>query len=240
MPEDTQGSGDSWGDWSDWEKKWNTRSGKYQEWRRRRQTGYGMDTGNPNRYDYQSRDWFEEDEGGGGGGDGAPGWPSIEFNMPPAPDYAAMYAQIQADAERAAGIRDMNALYGLRSQASTDALAFVESDINTKKGRANLMGVDYDISDEERDQRVSDYFASIWSEANEFRMKELMDQWGDPAGFSGFAVKRGTPNSFEPTPGDQISLARSSGIRPQQQNTLLEAIGTGGNELEEENVLLSI
>lgn len=249
----TSGMSVDWGEWSEWEEKvWNPKQGKYQNRRQRENTGYqqGEDYASRfpgvGRFQHEFQDWVADiveqlpEEG-------IPQlhMPSFAFHMPEQPDYGAMFQEAQDKADKAQGIRDMNQYYEQRSGAANDAIAFIEADEGSRKSRAALMGVDYSITDDEKATKINDYFASIWSDANELRLNELMTEWGDPAGFTGFAIQRGEATAAEPKEGSILTEAFSGGVRPGGgggANRLLESIGTGGigSGQEDEYELLSV
>ncbi len=41
-----------------------------------------------------------------------------------------------------------------------------------------MMGVDYDLTDETKNKRISDYFASIWSESNQSALDSATSNFG--------------------------------------------------------------
>jgi len=136
--------------------------------------------------------------------------------MPKMPDYTKLYKEQQAAAEKAAGIRDRDTMYREYLSAADDAISFIDAQIGKEQATANLMGVDYDITDEERQQRISDYFASIWSEGHQSQLEELMKKWGNPTGFKEFTVVRGDPSNSGRDTGEmeKDTIATSQGQKP--------------------------
>ena len=132
-----------------------------------------------------------------------------------APDYEAIYAQqaaaaaeAQRAAERAAGIQERDSLYSQYLNAAGEATDFINNEINREMSNARLLGIDYQINDEMKSQRISNYFASVWGEGDQSQLENLFSQWGKPKGFKGFTLERGNASAYtggQETPEQSVS-----------------------------------
>jgi hypothetical protein len=153
--------------------------------------------------------------------------------------------QQEAERRRTTNYAQIDDLWGARGSAVESAIADVDRAIRAEQDQAALVGLDYTMTDEQRQQRVSNLFAEYWSEENENRLLGLANQFGDPtmsisarraiesgarAYEPSFAVTRGTASDA-----DLTTIADRQ--RAQQQGPARTAI-TGGtttvNLLEEE------
>jgi len=111
-------------------------------------------------------------------------------------------------------VAERNEAYGYYLDAAETATNFVNSEISQEQSNANLMGIDYSITDAQKATRVNDYFATIWSESNQTNPEGLMDSYGNPQGFEEFTVSRGDSSSYEGQTNAEQTLATSTGLRP--------------------------
>lgn len=150
------------------------------------------------------------------------------FHFPEAPDYGALYAQQAADAAaaqqaalRKAGEQERDQLYADYLNAAGTATDFINTEIGREQANANLLGIDYGVTDDQKLTRISNYFASIWGEGDQSRLEGLFGQWGKPKGFDGFTLTRGNADAAEggsELPGDQ-GVATTQGTRPKKALT---------------------
>lgn len=153
---------------------------------------------------------------------GAPSWMDMmpQFSMPDmsalsqpayeAPDFAAQ----QAELEKQQGTRDRDTLYSEYMDAASSSADFINNQITQERSRARLMGVDYSINEEQKNQRVSDYFASVWGEGQQTQLEQLFDKWGAPEGFEGFSIERGDASKFGGRPGTETGAGQTGGTKP--------------------------
>lgn len=166
------------------------------------------------------------DAAGGGSRGGGGGFSMPEIPQPQQPDYAAQqadYAAQQAaeqrrqaeELARQQGVAERDNLYSTYMDSAGQAADFINQRIAEERSNAKLSGVDYVVTDEEKSARVSDYFASVWGAGQQSRLENLMSQWGNPKGFSGFTVARGDASQYaEATPGAETSASTSVGVKP--------------------------
>ena len=143
---------------------------------------------------------------GGGGGGGNP--------------YAGYQAQQEAAAqaaEQAAGIKNRDKLYEEYIKATEATIEDVDSQISRERSSAALMGIQYEMDDNRRQNRLQDYFTQIWAEENQTQLNELMDKYGNPEGFDGWLLTRAEPKEdtgeAQPTQTQSNALVSASGTR---------------------------
>jgi len=129
---------------------------------------------------------------------------------------AAAEAQKQQEALlRERGESDRDQLYSGYMDAANSATDNVNSEIADESSNARLLGVEYDITDDQKQQRIGDYFATLWGEGQQSQLEGLMDKWGEPEGFEGFSVARGDGSKYEgKKKGEKKSVSQSKGVKP--------------------------
>ena len=131
---------------------------------------------------------------------------------------ADAYAQQQQDAiaqqRQAAGVGERDQLYSSYMNAASSATDYINSAVNKERSNAQLMGVDYSITDEQKQGRINDYFATVWGEGDQQRLEGLMSEWGNPTGFEEFAVVRGEGGNAPAAEGGETTKGTSKGIKP--------------------------
>ncbi len=125
-----------------------------------------------------------------------------------------MLAQQEAERRRIEGENQRDALYGSYMDAAGTATDYINQQVTEERANARLLGIDYQLDDEMKGQRISDYFASIWGEGQQQQLEALMGEWGNPKGFSGFAVTRGDAGNIKAEPGGEESVGTAKGLRP--------------------------
>jgi len=129
---------------------------------------------------------------------------------------AAAEAQEQQEALlRERGESDRDQLYSGYMDAANSATDNVNSEIADESSNARLLGVEYDITDDQKQQRIGDHFATLWGEGQQSQLEGLMDKWGEPEGFEGFSVARGDGSKYEgKKKGEKKSVSQSKGVKP--------------------------
>lgn len=125
-------------------------------------------------------------------------------------DYEAQAAQRAAEVAEAAetkrladGAVNRDDAYGAYLDAAGSATDYVNNEIDKQAANAALLGIDYEVNDEQKSQRINDYFASIWGEGDQAKLEGYMTDFGDPEGFDGFSVSRGDGSKYEGTEGSE-------------------------------------
>ena len=153
------------------------------------------------------------------------------FHMPQqqsSEDYGAqLEAQRQADL-RTSGENDRDTLYSDYMSAAGSATDYINTQVDQERANAALLGIEYNLDDEGKGTRISDYFASIWGEGDQSRLEGLMKKWGNPSGFDGFNIVRGDGSKVKGT--DQVEAGK--GTTYGQRPSLI-----GEEEVSEEDLL---
>jgi hypothetical protein len=103
--------------------------------------------------------------------------------------------------------------YGGYLDAANTAIDYVNEQIGREQSNANLLGIDYNITDESKQERINNYFASVWSESDQSSLQDLMNQWGNPEGFEDWIAVRGeTPTNMTDTTPNRTGT--SGGMTP--------------------------
>jgi len=136
-----------------------------------------------------------------------------------ASDQAAALAQQQREAELAAKRRERDELYSEYLDAATTATDFINNQLKSEAANAALLGVEFQVPEEQKQQRIQDYFASIWGEGAQTRLETLFDQVGAVEGFEGFDLERGNAeNVTEQKSGSERTVSRSRGRKRQTKS----------------------
>ena len=91
------------------------------------------------------------------------------------------------------------------------------------------MGVDFNVSDDQKSSRISDYFATLWGEGSERELEALIKEWGSPDGFTGtWDIVRGNAKNFtnQAKPDTSSTIATGKGV------PRLATLATMGDEEE--------
>ena len=206
----------------------------------------GVATKNQPGYEAATRlayaDWQASQPRESGGGGFAFEMPSFEMPASNAPSYEQQKADQQAnyeqqlqDQQRIQGTSDRDALYSKYMSSASSAADFVTNEISKEQANAALLGIDYAMDDTLKSQRINDYFATMWGEGDQSRLEALMNQWGNPSGFSGFTVTRGDASVYgDRAKGKEKSIAVSTGLKPTlatEENDDEEKLGASSNVL---------
>ena len=112
-------------------------------------------------------------------------------------------------------------LFSEYMDAATAATDYINQQIQQERANATLMGIDYVITDEIKQQRINDYFASLWGEGEDKTLKQLIKQYGNPEGFTGeWLVTRGTASTDTTTKQTESSTS----IAPKAKRKKAESI----------------
>lgn len=122
--------------------------------------------------------------------------------------------QAQEKAQQEYGRGQTNDAYSNYVNASSSATDFINAQIEGERANAALLGTDYDVTDEQKTERISNYFATIWGEGDQARLEGLIGQYGNPSGFQGFQTKRGDGSKYVGTSTTETSEGTSTGLRP--------------------------
>jgi hypothetical protein len=146
-------------------------------------------------------------------------------------DFQAKLDAQAAENAKNQAISQMNDLYANRMNAANAAVDFIHSTIAQEKSDAALMGVDYNITEEDTANRINNYFASIWGEGDESSLSQLMGEYGAPKGHTEFTVLRGDASGVGVgTEGKTTTVSSSKGMAPKKK-TMITGVeeGLGGS-----------
>ena len=150
---------------------------------------------------------FFDSLGGGGSGPKEPSGPSYE-------EQQADYDARQAEIARQQGIAERDTAFSSYLDAAGTATDYVTGEIQKEQSNANLLGIDYTMTDELKATRINDYFSTIWGEGEHTNLTGLMSKWGDPTGFTGFSITRGDGSVYASKTEGGDTLATSKGVKP--------------------------
>ena len=136
--------------------------------------------------------------------------------MPQMPAYSGpSYEDMMAEQRKAQGIQERDTLYADYLSAADTATSYIASQIETEQSNANLLGIDYSITDEQRNERINNYFASICGAGEDERLKALMGEYGNPEGYKDLGILRGdaskVPGGIK---GSEKTVGTSKGLKP--------------------------
>ena len=118
-------------------------------------------------------------------------------------------------ARREAGIKQRDKLFSERLTNASLATDYITQQLNEEASTARLMGVDFNVTDEQKASRISDYFATLWGEGSERELESLIKEWGAPEGFSGtWDIVRGNAKNFtdQTKPDTSTTIATGKGV----------------------------
>lgn len=129
------------------------------------------------------------------------------------PDYDAIArsnAEAQAEAERVAGVGQVNQLYSSKFAAANAATEGVNTKMAEELGYARVGGADYNVTAEQKAERINNAFAGLWSSEQESQLADLEGKWGsaDNAWTSG--IVRGLTPEDNSDAGEEGDSAGSS------------------------------
>jgi len=90
------------------------------------------------------------------------------------------------------GLNNRDSAYTSYYDAADKATSHVNGLISEERSNAALLGIDYNITDEQKSTRINSYFSDIWSQSNQDSLDQLTLDFGAPEGFEGFSVTRNT------------------------------------------------
>ena len=140
---------------------------------------------------------------------------------------ADLYASQQAESDRRADEARIAGLTNTRDgyitnyfDAANAATSYVSEKISGEKANAALMGVDYNMTDEIKGDRIANYFGTLWSEGSQ---QQLEGSFGE-IGSGGFEQTVWRGEGVEAGPGGGLGEQKSGGgITPRSKaNTLVD------------------
>lgn len=169
----------------------------------------------------QQQNMFEQMFGGFGGAGHAP----KGFEGPEGPS--------QEELDRTAGLNNRDTLYSEYLDAADQAADIVNDQISEERSNAMLLGIDFEITDEQKSGRISDSFSELFGNSKFGELEGLFDKWGNPEGFTEFTVTPGADKSKNTTstkPSNEYKDP-SQGKSPHNKSKLLDEDKLGDNSL---------
>lgn len=94
-------------------------------------------------------------------------------------------------------VTSRNSLYQSYLDAGSRATEVVNDILASQAANAAILGIDFDISDEEKMQMINDEFANFWDTERQSEIERLFDTYGTPEGFEEFTFVLGNPENTE-------------------------------------------
>lgn len=138
--------------------------------------------------------------------------------------------EISKENKKNSDISRRNTLFSGYMTAAESAVDYINNQINEERANAALLGVDYQLTDELKQQRINKYFDTLWGAGDELELDNLIKKYGNPTGFDGnWAIRRtkDTPaDEAAPIPYEGLMLAggpikkpaQYAGLAPEDRN----------------------
>ena len=147
------------------------------------------------------------------------------------PEYNGPSAEeISKENKKNADISRRNTLFSGYMTAAESAVDYINNQINEERANAALLGVDYQLTDEMKQQRINKYFDTLWGAGDELELDTLIKEYGNPTGFDGNWTIRRTKDipadEAAPIPYEGLMLAggpikepaQYAGLAPEDRN----------------------
>lgn len=147
------------------------------------------------------------------------------------PEYEGPSAEeISAENKKNSDISRRNTLFSGYVTAADTAADYINNQINEERSNAALLGIDYQLTDELKQQRINKYFDSLWGAGDELELDNLIKEYGNPTGFDGnWSIRRtkdAPADDAVPIPYEGIMTAggpikrpvRYDGLAPEDRN----------------------
>ena len=130
------------------------------------------------------------------------------------------------------GENQRDSYYNDYLSAANSATDYVNSTIASEQANADLLGIEYSITEEGKQERINNYFSSLWTEGDQSEIEKLFAEFGEVENFGGFTVTRGEDSAAESDALDrERTPTTSSGIRPTRGGApSRRSIATGSNK----------
>ena len=138
--------------------------------------------------------------------------------------------EISKENKKNSDISRRNTLFSGYMTAAETAVDYINQQINEERANAALLGVDYQLTDELKQQRINKYFDMLWGAGDELELDNLIKEYGNPTGFDGnWTIRRtkDTPaDEAAPIPYEGLMLAggpikepaQYAGLAPEDRN----------------------
>ena len=128
------------------------------------------------------------------------------------PEYDGPSAEeISKENKKNSDISRRNTLFSGYMTAAESAVDYINNQINEERANAALLGVDYQLTDELKQQRINKYFDTLWGAGDELELDNLIKEYGNPTGFDGnWTIRRTKDTATDeaaPIPYEGLMLA---------------------------------
>ena len=147
------------------------------------------------------------------------------------PEYEGPSAEeIAAENKKNSDISRRNTLFSGYMTAAESAVDYINQQIMEERANAALLGIDYQLTDELKQQRINKYFDTLWGAGDELELDNLIKEYGNPTGFDGNWTIRRTKDApadeAAPIPYEGLMLAggpikkpaQYAGLAPEDRN----------------------
>lgn len=159
--------------------------------------GKGGDSGGPSRqdvvknrpsgsrhFDPSKESWeayikYLQGFGGSSSGGGGFELPSFEFGSG-GEDIAAQLEEQRKEIERETNLTSLDELWSARNQAVGDAIGVADARIGEEAASAAVLGTRFKVSKKQRNKRINNAFADVWSVNDAARLEGLATKYGNP------------------------------------------------------------
>lgn len=150
----------------------------------------------------------------------------MEFPEIPEVDYDAIIKKQQDTAN----ISRRDTLFSGYMTAAESAVDYINQQIMEERSNAALLGIDYQLTDEMKQERINKYFDTLWGAGEELELDTLIKDYGNPTGFDGnWPIRRTKDEAADadaPVPYEGIMLAggpikepaQYAGLAPEDRN----------------------
>lgn len=144
----------------------------------------------------------------------------MEFPEIPEVDYD----KIIKEQQDTANISRRDTLFSGYMTAAESAVDYVNQQIMEERSNAALLGIDYQLTDEMKQQRINKYFDTLWGAGDELELDTLIKDYGNPTGFDGnWTIRRTKDEAADadaPVPYEGLMLAGGPIKKPAQYKGL--------------------
>lgn len=95
------------------------------------------------------------------------------------------YDEIIAENKKNTALSRRDTLFSEYLDAAGSATDYINQQISEERANAALLGIDYQLTDEMKQQRIGQYFNTLWGAGAEGELDSLIKEYGNPTGFDG-------------------------------------------------------
>ena len=95
------------------------------------------------------------------------------------------YDEIIEENKKNTALARRDTLFSDYLDAAGSATEYINQQISEERANAALLGIDYQLTDEMKQQRIGQYFNTLWGAGAEGELDTLIKEYGNPTGFDG-------------------------------------------------------